>query len=172
VLDLCRRGPIPDKNWPTREAESYSDRVRIDERTVVEATSIPLPTAQVGWFAARQPAVLRFLDERLGVDTDLYALGLESAWRLCWVFEYRDGAAPNRLSGGQIERAEEAVLAAVTSADPRRAVFRQPSLCAWIERLLMDPPVLLTKRESRTLGLALVTLVFALDEITTRRATC
>ena len=66
--------------------------MHIDERTVGDTMSATPPDAsKVGWFAARQPGIVRFFEQRLlRPDGDAFGVALEAAWRIYRVFEYRD----------------------------------------------------------------------------------
>ena len=128
--------------------------------------------AQVGWFAARQPGIVRFLEERLLVgDGDAFGVALEAAWRICLAFQQRDGLPPPRAARSLLERAETAVLREVRhpGAFADGCARRQPELCRWVVRLTEDPPLPLTPDEATAVGAALAAVVYSLDELTTGR---
>jgi hypothetical protein len=123
---------------------------------------------QVGWFAARQPAVVRTLEATLGPATDAFAVALDGAWRLSSVFELRDGVPPRRLSDEQLDRSRRiATLEGISRqvlADG--GASRQPELCRWVASYVSDPPVPLSANESADVGRLLIALLYALDEVT------
>ncbi len=146
----------------------------ISERSVEDAVARVQPAAtDVGWFAARQPGVVRFLEERLLTsDGDAFAVALEASWRICALFHERNGLPPPRVTRSLLERAESAVLSEAR-ADSHHAdgcAQRQPAICSWLEGYIGDPPVPLTAAESRRTGTALAAVIYALDELTTGRA--
>lgn len=132
------------------------------------AMATPFDPDQVGWFAARQPALVRALATALGDTSDAFAVALDGAWRLAQVFELRDGVAPPRLLPEQLERSEHiAALEGVSGqvvADG--GASRQPQLCRWVASYVGDPPVPLTAGEAASVGRLLIALLYALDEAT------
>jgi hypothetical protein len=128
--------------------------------------------AQVGWFAARQPGIVRFLEERLLVgDGDAFGVALEAAWRICLVFQDRDGLPPPRAPRSLLERAEAAVAreARHPGAFADGCAARQPELVRWLVGLADDPPIPLAANEATAVGSALAAVVYSLDELTTGR---
>jgi hypothetical protein len=123
----------------------------------------------VGWFAARQPGIIRFLESRLGTGTDACGVALDAAWRICAAFEARDGVPPGRLTEPLLERAETEAYAETPEFASFGWASRQPTLCAWIASHLLDPPLPLAGRELRSVGLSLAAIVYALDELTSGR---
>ena len=123
---------------------------------------------QVGWFAARQPALVRILASTLGDGSDAFAVALDGAWRLASVFELRDGVPPRRLSEDQLDRSRRiAALEGISGqvlADG--GASRQPQLCRWVAGYVADPPLPLTPDESSAVGRLLVALLYALDDAT------
>ncbi len=134
----------------------------------------PVPDAgAVGWFAARQPGVVRFLEERLLVgDGDAFGVALETAWRICTAFEVRGRVPPPRVPRSLLERAEAAVLreARHPGSNSDGCAVRQPALCAWLAELIEAPPVPLGSGEKQATGACLAAIVYALDQLTTGRA--
>lgn len=132
----------------------------------------PPDTAEVGWFAARQPGIVRFLEERLLVgDGDAFGVALEAAWTVCNAFRERERVPPPRVSRALLERAETAV--ARESAHPGvthdGCAQRQPELCAWVAGVVGNPPIPLGPAERVAVGAALAAVVYALDELTCGR---
>ena len=127
---------------------------------------------EVGWFAVRQPGIVRFLEERLlAPDGDAFAVGLEAAWRIWAVFQARDGVPPARIEHSLLERAEQAVIAETRVwALADGCALRQPGLCRWLAHLTDDPPLPLTAGEAGQVGTSLAAVIYALDEVTTGRA--
>ena len=147
--------------------------LQIDERTVGEGMADKQPDAgEIGWFVARQPGIVRFLEERLFGDTDgdAFAVALETALRICRVFEQRDGLPPERLRRSLLERAEEAVTREARSSTVRDGcAARQPELVRCVASCVANPPVPLRRDETHDVGVALLSIVYALDEVTTGR---
>jgi len=147
--------------------------MHIDERSVCEALSGSQPGAsEVGWFAARQPGVVRFLEERLLLpDGDAFGVALEGAWQIWAVFRQRDGLPPARVERSLLDRAERALLREAQSdwSLDDGCAHRQPALCRWLEAYVSNPPVPLTVDESIRVGMALAAVVYSLDEMTTGR---
>jgi hypothetical protein len=119
--------------------------------------------AAIGWFAARQPAVIRFCEEQLWrPDGDAFAVGLDAACRLCRLYLEVEGMPPPRLG-------RAALVAGVAAAhDPAEAgppTRRRVRMLAWLDRHLDDPPIPLTRSEVIAVGLALRALVYALDAV-------
>ena len=146
----------------------------ISERSVDDAIARIQPAAsEVGWFAARQPGVVRFLEERLlSPDGDAFGVALEASWRICTVFHERDGLPPPRVTRALLERAEEAVVSEARP-DSRRTdgcAHRQPAICRWLAGYIDDPPVPLTASEAQRAGTAVAAVIYALDELTTGRS--
>jgi len=123
---------------------------------------------QVGWFAARQPALVRTLSQSLGEATDAFAVALDGAWRLSSVFELRDGVPPRRLSDDQLDRSRRiAALEGISGqvlADG--GASRQTELCRWVASYVSDPPMPLSGSEASEVGRLLIALLYALDEVT------
>ncbi|ACY13133.1 hypothetical protein [Haliangium ochraceum] len=151
--------------------------MQLSERVISSTTT--RPDADIGWFAARQPAVLRFLEDRLVHagrlwDHDAYAVALDAAQRLAAMFEEALGVPAQRISHALLERAEEAVLsegqrAAAGAAARDGLAARQPALMVWLARLTAEPAVPLSVDETRALGLALAAVAYAFDEVASGR---
>lgn len=145
--------------------------MHVSER-VVAAWSAP-EAPEIGWFAARQPAVVRFLEDRLAgnahaADRDAFTVALDAARAIGDMFEQHHGVPPGRVQQALLERAEEAVVGEIR--DPGAGItVRQPALSTWLAGLLAEPPVPLTLDETRSVGTALAAIIYALDEVTTGR---
>jgi hypothetical protein len=153
--------------------------MHVGERVVAASAALealdPGDTGDIGWFAARQPAVVRFLEDRLGrahgpdrAAFGGFAVALDAARAIHGMFERQHGVPPPRVSQSLLERAEEAVIAEART----RAVgiaARQPALAAWVVELLAAPPVPLVADELGTVGTALAAVIYALDQVTTGR---
>jgi hypothetical protein len=138
----------------------------IDERSVERATSDDLVTAsEVGWFAARQPGLLRFLEDRLGLRTDGMGVAVDLCWRIVTAFEYQLGAPMNRLRTYDLEVAEEEVVAESRGRLElaNGCAHRQPELCQWLARRLNELPVPLSKDIFDDVVLATFSCVSAAD---------
>lgn len=127
-----------------------------------------LDPEQVGWFVARQPAIVKLLSTRLQAGTDPYAVALDGAWRLASVFEYRDGVAPPRLRDPDLADAELAVARDALSGQALAdgAASRQTELCRWVAAYVADPPVPLDSAEVDECARTLLTILYALDSVT------
>ncbi|RMH39491.1 MAG: hypothetical protein D6689_16335 [Deltaproteobacteria bacterium] len=122
-----------------------------------------------GWFVARQPAVVRFLERRCG-PTDAFAVALDAAVRICAAFERAAGVPPPPVPFRLLDRADDALaIEALGPGAARGLAARHPELCAWIARWVADPPLPLTAAEAGRVGACLTAVVYALDEITTGR---
>lgn len=148
--------------------------MHVGERVV--AASVVFEAPDIGWFAARQPAVVRFLEDRLasrlhGADRaafGAFAVALDAARAINGMFERQHGVPPPRVTQSLLEMAEEAVTGEARTGAVGIAA-RQPALAAWVAGLLAEPPVLLAADELRTVGAALAAVVYALDQVTTGR---
>lgn len=145
--------------------------MHVGERVVATWTGVE--AADIGWFAARQPAVVRYLEDRLGDAghgdrTEALGVALDAARAITGMFERQHGVPPPRVSQALIERAEEAVIRDAHDAAPGVA-GRQPALAAWMAGLLAAPPVPLDPDEIRGVGTVLAAVIYALDEATTGR---
>ena len=146
--------------------------MHVGERVV--ATSVDIETADIGWFAARQPAVVRFLEDRLAstvhdADRDAFVVALDAARAIEGMFERAHGVPPPRVTQSLLERAEEAVLREARTHALGIAA-RQPALAAWVGGLLAEPPVPLAAGEVRAVGAILAAVIYALDQVTTGRS--
>lgn len=146
--------------------------MHVGERVV--AASVALGAPDIGWFAARQPAVVRYVEDRLGgavhgADRDAFVVALDAARAIEGMFERQHGVPPPRVTQSLLERAEEAVIA---EARARAVGFaaRQPALAAWVAGILAEPPVPVAADEIRVVGTVLAAVVYALDQVTTGRA--
>lgn len=143
--------------------------MELDSLTVGRVMSKPPSTGDVGWFAARQPAILRFLEERLGGGSDAFGVAFDAAWRICRAFRERNGVPAPRATEPLLSKAEKEAYAETAEFASFGWAARQPALCGWIADLVADPPVPLTTSERRTVGLSLAAVVYALDQLTTGR---
>jgi hypothetical protein len=150
---------------------AYRGAMHVGERVV--AASVALEAPDIGWFAARQPAVVRFLEDRLastvhGADRDAFIVALDAARALNGMFERQHGVPPPRVTQSLLELAEEAVTGEARTGAVGIAA-RQPALAVWVAGLLAEPPVPLAADELRTVGTALAAVIYALDQVTTGR---
>ncbi len=127
-----------------------------------------LEAEQVGWFAVRQPAIMRLLANSLSKISDAYVVALDGAWRLASVFELRDGVAPTPLSEIELTNATLCVsrdaLSEQALADG--AAARQTELCRWIAAYVADPPIALSRPEASSVGNILIAVLYAFDAST------
>lgn len=145
--------------------------MHVGERVV--AASAVLEAPDIGWFAARQPAVVRFLEDRLassahGADRDAFGVALDAARAIEGMFERQHGVPPPRVTQSLLELAEEAVMCEART-DTVGIAARQPALAVWVGDLLAEPPVPLAADEVRNVGTALAAIIYALDQVTTGR---
>jgi hypothetical protein len=134
-----------------------------DGADVREALEEDLDAAAIGWFAARQPAIIRFCEDQLWrPDGDAFAVGLDAACRLCRLYQEVEGVAPPRLGRGALVGGMAAAADDEEAGPPTR---RRVRMLAWLARHLDDPPLPLTRAELVAVGVALRSLVFALDAI-------
>ena len=140
----------------------------INERTLSHIGS--WQSSGAGWFAARQPGILRFLGDRLSGDA--LALGLAAARQISVAFERHEGLRGPSLASTALERAEELAHRDVLDRLARGPYAeRQAALIKWIAQLLVDPPVLLSREERRDIGMALVAVVYAFEAMSLARVT-
>jgi len=132
----------------------------------------PKRAEEVGWFAVRQPGIVRFLEQRLlHGDGDAFAVALEAAVEICGVFGRRDRLPPRRVERSLLERAESAVLQESSYGDafPDGCASRQPELCTWLVDHLHSLPLPLDADELAAVGTCLFAIVYVFDEQITGR---
>lgn len=136
---------------------------------VLERVVVDVQPTDATWFATRQPGIVRYLETHC--EGDVLAIALHTACGVHAAFEATLGVAPARVQGSLLTRAERAVMAeaeAETGADG--VVQRQPALAELVASVVCAPPLPLTNAEASALGLALLTVVYALDEVATGRS--
>lgn len=114
----------------------------IDERTVALAQNRDLEQAsEVGWFAARQPGLLRFIEDRLSNNGDAMAMAVDMCWRVTTAFEHQHGLPLPRIHMTELERAEVEVVRESQGglALANGCAHRQPELCRWLEAMMACP---------------------------------
>lgn len=147
--------------------------MHVDERVVRMTERVG--SEQVGWFAARQPGVVGFLEQRLGagrgLDRDAFAVALDAARYIAAAFQRRHGVLPPRVPRPLLDQAEQAVAREAGPEGPPAdgCAARQPALMAWVAQLVANPPVPLGSAEARAVGLALAAILYALDQVVTGR---
>ena len=131
------------------------------ERTNATGVAPEVADAQaIAWFAARQPAAVRFLEDHLWrPDGDAFTVGLDAACRMFRVFAAREGGPPPRLGRSALATGLVAVAEGV------RGSRRAQELVAWVDDHLDDPPIALTTQDLAEVMLGLQTLVFAIDAV-------
>jgi hypothetical protein len=114
----------------------------IEERTVAQTQNGDLEQAsEVGWFAARQPGLLRFIEDRLGSNGDAMAMAVDMCWRVATAFESQRGLPLPRIECSELERAEVEVVTESQGglALANGCAHRQPELCRWLEAMMASP---------------------------------
>src|SRR5262245_30108751 len=125
----------------------------VPERTVNEAqhqVELEPGTGDAAWFAARQPAVIKYLEGRCGRDDGL-GIALMTALTIHTAYERWARRAPPRLTLEALEAAERAIV-----ADVRAGAFAgsQPALCELVAGVVTEPPMPLGEEEAARIGAA------------------
>jgi hypothetical protein len=113
----------------------------IQERTVEMAQNRDVAQAsEVGWFAARQPGLLRFIEDRVGSSEDAMAMAVDMCWRVTSAFERQRGLPLPRISSAELERAEVEVMSESQGglSLATGCAHRQPELCHWLEDRMVN----------------------------------
>ncbi len=124
------------KNWSQTGRGASVSSMQVDERTVALAVRDDIAMAsEVGWFAAKQPGLLRFIENRVGTDGDATAMAVELCWRVVAAFERQRGLPMPRLDASELERAEDEVVRESRGelSLATGVAYRQPALCSWLE---------------------------------------
>lgn len=97
--------------------------------------------SEVGWFAARQPGLIRFIEDRLGHSDDAMAMAVDMCWRVASAFERQRGLPLPRIRNAELERAEIEVVreSQGSLALANGCAHRQPELCRWLEEMMASP---------------------------------
>jgi hypothetical protein len=114
----------------------------IEERTVALGRDGEQEQAsEVGWFAARQPGLIRFIEDRLGHSGDAMAMAVDMCWRVASAFERQRGMPLPRIRNGELEQAEVEVVRESQGSLPlaNGCAHRQPELCRWLEEMMVAP---------------------------------
>jgi hypothetical protein len=120
----------------------------------VAADLTALDADDAGWFAVRQPGILRYLEARC--HDDLLGVALAGSMAIHRMYERALGRAP-RLGSHEVEHAEQALLAGDSQ------LTRQPAVGSFIAQLVMSPPIMLTLGDVDRLGLVLVSVMGAYE---------
>jgi hypothetical protein len=146
----------------------------VEERVVTEVMrgveTLPMAAldeaTRVSWFAARQPAIVRYLALRCGDGTDAMAVALHYATVIERSFHEALGGPPPRVIWARLGCAEAAFTneARTRGRDGGGLVERQPALAQLIADVVASPPVPLADPEAARMGVALAAVVYALDE--------
>jgi hypothetical protein len=138
----------------------------IDGRMVEQATSDDCVTpSELGWFATRQPGLLRFLEDRLGAGTEPMGIAVDLCWRIVTAFEHHGGAPIPRLKTIALEVAEEEVVKESRGRLQlaNGCAHRQPELCSWLAERLNSLPHPLDRDAFDDLVLATFACISATD---------
>jgi hypothetical protein len=114
----------------------------IEERTVAMSQANDRTKAsEVGWFAARQPGLLRFIEDRLSGNDDALAMAVDLCWRVTSAYEQQRGLPLPRLLVSALEEAEVEVVTESQGGLPlaNGCAHRQPELCRWLEAMMATP---------------------------------
>jgi len=105
-----------------------------DLASLASAPITEAPAQELAWFAIRQPAVLRFLERRLGTpDGDAFAVALDAVCRLHAAVALAQGLEPARVDDRLLREG--------------LAMTAPPSLLAWVRERCLAAPVVLTDAE-------------------------
>lgn len=143
--------------------------MQIDERTVAVTMASRPDVDDVGWFAARQPGIVGYLEGRCGSGSDALGVALDAAWRLCGAFHQVIGVPPARVERGELERAQREVLSDAATAGSGLGA-RQPELFRWLAGEISEPGCPLGPGDRARVGTALAAVIYALDAVVTGRA--
>lgn len=140
--------------------------MKIDERRIALASEDDVARAsEVGWFAARQPGLMRYLEDRLGRDPDGLAIALELCWRVVAAFEMQLNLPLPRLLAGELELAEEEAVRE-SQGELRLAngcAHRQPDLCDWLAGAIQNPALPLSAESLDVVALAVAATISTCD---------
>lgn len=125
-----------------------------------------LEFAPSGWFAAKQPGIIKFIEDRLGRERgEVRGVALAVATRLCGHIAGRDGVDPPRLASSKLELIE-GKLSTLTATD----LARDPNLIAravdavnWTEVPLTRAEWLAVARLGAVIDLALASATRGLE---------
>jgi hypothetical protein len=140
--------------------------MEVHERILLAVRSGPPPDA--GWFAARQPGIVRYLEVRCGGVSEVFGVALHAATLVVAAYERTMGTPPRRIPSQDLERAEERIIAECDAPIAPGFIARQPALSSFVAGLVEAPPVPLDDEEQTRVGLTLAAVIYALDEAATR----
>lgn len=129
-----------------------------------------LRASEVGWFAAKQPGLLRFIEDRHG-DGDALACAVDLSWRIVAAFEHQSGLPLARLDAAVLEEHLESVVRESRGELELVATgcaYRQPELCQWLASALREVLVL-AAAEHATLAATCLAVISACDECYSQR---
>lgn len=138
----------------------------IEERTVALARNADLEQAsEVGWFAARQPGLIRFIEDRLGQSGDAMAMAVDMCWRVTSAFERQRGLPLPRLRSTELDQAEIEVVRESQGSLPlaNGCAHRQPELCHWLEDMIANPSLPIDNRWLDQVALVTAATISACD---------
>jgi hypothetical protein len=138
----------------------------VDERTVALAVSDDVAMAsEVGWFAAKQPGLLRFVEDRVGHNGDATAMAVDLCWRVVAAFERKRGLPMARLAVTELEHAEEEVTRESQGGLDLATgcAHRQPDLCRWLEAAMAAPLLPLEPASHDQVALIVAATISACD---------
>jgi hypothetical protein len=121
------------------------------------------------WFAARQPGIMKYLETSCGSGTDALGVGLAAALAIHAAYERTLGVPPPRVQSSLLSRAEKAVTSEAIFSAGEGLVDRQPAVSEFVAGVVANPPVPLGPEEATRLGLSLLAIAYALDEMSSGR---
>ena len=143
--------------------------MELDARTVASTMASRPDVAAVGWFVARQPGIVGYLEARCGAGSDALGFALDAAWRLCEAFHHVLGVPPGRVARVDLELAQRAVID--DAGHPGTGLgARQPELFRWLAEEIADPRAPVGPGDRARVGTALASVIYALDAVVTGRA--
>lgn len=121
--------------------------------------------SEVGWFAARQPGLIRFIEDRVGHSGDAMAMSVDMCWRVASAFERQRGLPLPRLRHQDLEQAEIEVVSESQGglALANGCAHRQPELCRWLEEMMANPCLPIDNRLLDQVALLTATTISACD---------
>lgn len=137
----------------------------IDERSLALTLEFTSDASEVGWFASRQPGLIRFLEDRLGDSEDGLAFALDLCWRILKVFNSFRAAPVPRIECIALERAEINVVRESQGEllYATGCAHRQPELCHWLESEIANSVLPITAQVLERVAMAVAATISVCD---------